>query len=387
MRLKEPTTTRPALLAAGLLLSLPALAEYRFPLNLQPPVTIIGHRIYDLSTTINWICFGIFLVVFIPMFYALWRHRKSIGHEAHHVHEHPLLETLWTIVPFLVLIGIAIPTTAVVVEMKDTSKPDMTIKVTGRQWKWEYEYLGEDVKFLSNLATPREQISNQAPKGEHYLLEVDKPLVVPTDRKVRLVFTAEDVIHAWWVPALGVKQDAIPGFIRDSWFKVDLPGTYRGQCAELCGVDHAYMPIVVEAVPPDKFAIWMNDQKTRLAEARAAASKEYALPELVAMGQKVYQANCVACHQANGQGLPPAFPPLDGSKVVTGPVEGHLTVVFNGRPGTAMQAFGKQLSDVDIAAVITYERNSWNNKTGIAVQPREILAFRESQAQKVAAGK
>ncbi|HJW23579.1 MAG TPA: cytochrome c oxidase subunit II [Rhodocyclaceae bacterium] len=378
MRLRKPRTIRPpSLLAIVLLLPLAALADFQFPLNLQKPVTIVGREIYDLNTVINWICAGIFVVVFIPMFYALWHHRKSLGHQPHHFHENSKLETLWTIVPFLVLIGIAIPTTAVVVDMKDTSKPDMTVKVTGRQWKWEYEYLGQEVKYISTLATSRDQVNNKAPKSEHYLLEVDKPLVVPTGQKVRLVFTSADVIHAWWVPALGVKQDAIPGFLRDAWIKVDEPGTYRGQCAELCGVDHGYMPIVVEAVPPAKFAAWMDQQKTQLAEAKAAASKEYALAELVAMGEKVYKTNCVSCHQANGQGLPPAFPPLDNSKVVTGAIEGHLSTVFHGRPGTAMQAFGPQLSDLDIAAVVTYERNSWHNKTGNAVQPREVAALRK----------
>ncbi|HZX32821.1 MAG TPA: cytochrome c oxidase subunit II [Rhodocyclaceae bacterium] len=369
------TITSLSLPAAALLLSLPARA-YQFPVAMQAPVTSVGREIYDLNTIINWICAGLFLLVFVPMVYALWHHRKSIGHPPHHFHENPRLEALWTVVPFIILIGIAIPTTAVVVDMKDTSKPDMTIKITGRQWKWEYEYLGQEVKFISSLATSRDQVNNKAPKSEHYLLEVDKPLVVPTGQKVRLVFTAADVIHAWWVPALGVKQDAIPGFIRDAWFKIDQPGTYRGQCAELCGVDHGYMPIVVEAVAPEKFAAWMGQQKTQLAEAKAAASKEYALPELVAMGQKVYTANCVSCHQANGQGLPPAFPPLNGSKVVTGTTAGHLDVVFHGRPGTPMPAFGPQLSDLDIAAVVTYERNSWNNKTGNSVQPREVAALR-----------
>ncbi|MGE5490137.1 MAG: cytochrome c oxidase subunit II [Actinomycetota bacterium] len=343
---------------------------------MQTPVTSVGREIYDLNTIINWICAGLFFVVFVPMMYALWHHRKSLGHQPHHFHENPRLEALWTIIPFIILIGIAIPTTAVVVDMKDTSKPDMTVKVTGRQWKWEYEYLGQEVKFISNLATSRDQVNNKAPKSDHYLLEVDKPLVVPTGQKVRLVFTSADVIHAWWVPALGVKQDAIPGFIRDAWFRIDEPGTYRGQCAELCGVDHGYMPIVVEALPPQKFAAWMDQQKTQLAEAKAAASKEYALAELVSMGEKVYTANCVSCHQANGQGLPPAFPPLNGSKVVTGTTAGHLDVVFHGRPGTAMPAFGPQLSDLDIAAVVSYERNAWNNKTGNGVQPREVAALR-----------
>lgn len=374
LRSWKPVAALPA--AAGLF-PLSTAAEFQFPVNLPPPATIIARQIYDLNTLINWVCFGIFVVVFVPMFYSLWRHRKSIGHRAEQFHEHPGLEATWTALPFLILIGMAIPTTGVVIAMKDTSKPDMTVKVTGRQWKWEYEYLGQEVKYISSLGTSREQINNRIPKGEHYLLEVDRPLVVPTGKKIRLVFTSEDVIHAWWVPALGVKQDVIPGFIRDAWIKVDEPGTYRGQCAELCGVEHAYMPVVVEAVAPDKYAAWMDDQKTRIAAAREAAGKEYALADLVAQGQKVYMANCAACHQANGGGIPGTFPALDGSKVVTGPKAAHLDVVFHGRPGTAMAAFGTQLSDVDLAAVVSYERNSWGNKTGDGVQPREVVALRQ----------
>ncbi|RTL56062.1 MAG: cytochrome c oxidase subunit II [Rhodocyclaceae bacterium] len=354
-----------------------AWAEYA--LNLPAPATDIARRIYDLHTLILWICGGIFLVVFIPMFYALWRHRKSVGHEAHRFHEHTLLEWAWTVVPFFILIGMAVPTTAVVISMKDTSAPDMTIKVTGRQWKWEYEYLGADLKFISNLATPQEQLEQQAPKGEHYLLEVDRPLVIPTGKKIRFVITAEDVIHSWWVPAFGVKQDAVPGFVRDAWVKVDQPGTYRGQCAELCGVRHGYMPIVVEAMPPDKYAEWMAAQKTLVAAAQAGAQREYPLPELIAMGERVYMTNCVACHQANGAGIPGAFPALNGSKLVNGPPAGHLDRVFHGKPGTAMQAFGGQLSDMDIAAVVSFERNSWGNKMGDGVQPRDVAALRRTE--------
>ncbi|MBI2306376.1 MAG: cytochrome c oxidase subunit II [Rhodocyclales bacterium] len=362
-------------LAAGLGLASPAAAE--FALNLPPPATEIARQIYDLHTLILWICFGIFLVVFVPMFYALWRHRKSAGHAAQPFHEHPKLEIAWTLAPALILIGMAIPSTSVVLAMKDTSAPEMTIKVTARQWKWEYEYLGHDVRFVSNLSTPQAQIDNREAKGEHYLLEVDRPLLVPTGKKIRLVLTAEDVIHAWWVPTLGVKQDAIPGFIRDAWFKVDAPGSYRGQCAELCGVNHGFMPIVVEAVPPEKFAAWMDGQKTALAAAQAASGRDYELAELVRLGEAVYAANCAVCHQANGKGLPGAFPALDGSPLVKGPRAAHLALVFDGKPGTAMQAFAKQLSDLDLAAVVSYERNAWGNRTGDGVQPREVAALRK----------
>jgi cytochrome c oxidase subunit II len=360
-------------------MALPAAAEYA--INLAQPASGITRQIYDLHTLVLWICLGIFLVVFLPMFYAIWRHRKSRGHKAHQFHDHPLLEMAWTAVPAVILIAMAIPTTKVVLAMKDTGQSEISIKVTGRQWKWEYEYLGQDLRFVSNLATPQDQIANQAPKNEHYLLEVDRPLVVPTGQKIRLVLTAEDVIHSWWVPALGVKQDAVPGFIRDAWFTVDSPGTYRGQCAELCGVGHAFMPIVVEALPPAQFANWMADQKARLAAARSSPQTELPLPELIAQGEKVYAANCVACHQANGAGLPGTFPALDGSPLVTGPKAAHLDRVFNGKAGTAMQAFGQQLSDLEIAAVVSYERNSWHNKTGDAVQASEVAALRQSKGK------
>lgn len=355
----------------------PIAAEYA--INLAPPASGIAQQIYDLHTLVLWICFGIFLVVFLPMFYAIWRHRKSRGHQAHPFHDHPLLEMAWTAAPAVILVAMAIPTTKVVLAMKDTSASEISIKVTGRQWKWEYEYLGQDLKFISNLATPQEQIANQAPKNEHYLLEVDRPLMVPTGKKIRLLFTAEDVIHSWWVPALGVKQDAVPGFIRDAWFKVDAPGTYRGQCAELCGVGHAFMPVVVEAVPPAQFAAWIEAQKTQLAAAKTSAQKELPLAELIAQGEKVYAANCTACHQADGAGIPGTFPALDGSPLVTGPRAAHLERVFNGKAGTAMQAFGKQLSDLEIAAVVSYERNSWHNKTGDAVQALEVAALHPGQ--------
>jgi cytochrome c oxidase subunit 2 len=356
-------------------------ARGEFAINLAPPATSLAGQIYDLHTLVLWICLGIFLVVFVPMFYAIWRHRKAAGYAARPFHENTRLEIAWTIAPFVILIAMAIPATRVVMAMKDTSASALSIKVTGRQWKWEYEYLGQDVKFISNLATGQDQIANRVPKGAHYLLEVDQPLIVPTGQKVRLVITAEDVIHAWWVPALGVKQDAVPGFIREAWFQVDQPGVYRGQCAELCGVGHAFMPIVVEALPPEQYAAWMSQQKTRLAAARADADadagKEYPLPELIALGEKVYASQCTACHQANGAGIPGAFPGLDGSPLVAGPKAGHLDRVFHGKTGTAMQAFGKQLSDLEIAAVVSYERNSWHNKAGDTVQPAEVAALRK----------
>lgn len=360
-----------------LLAAVPAGASAAFELNLPAPATSIAREIYDLHTLVLWICLGIFVVVFVPMAIAIIRHRRSKGHEAHAFHESARLEVAWTIAPVLILVAMAWPATRTVLAMKDTSAADVTVKVTGHQWKWEYEYLGEDVRFFSVLATPREQIDGAAAKGEHYLLDVDRPLVVPTGRKVRVVLTATDVIHAWWVPAFGVKQDAIPGFIRDAWFRVDAPGTYRGQCAELCGVEHGFMPIVVEAIEPQRYAAWMDGQKALALAAREAATRSFTLAELQTEGEKIYRTHCVACHQANGAGVPGAFPALDGSPIVAGPKREHLLMVLNGRPGTAMSAFGKQLSDLEIAAVISYERNAWSNRSAEAVQPAEVAALRQ----------
>ena len=272
----------------------------------------------------------------------------------------------------------ALPATKTVIAMKDTSSPDITVKTTGYQWKWGYDYMtgeGEGISFVSALATPRAQIENTQPKGENYLLEVDNPLVVPVGKKVRILLTANDVLHAWWVPALGAKQDAIPGYVRDTWFTVDNPGTYRGQCAELCGKEHGFMPIIVEAVTPEKYTQWVAEQKKKSAATASDANKEFTTEELNAEGEKVYSANCVACHQANGKGLPGTFPPLEGSKLANGAKADHIKIVMEGKPGTAMAAF-KHLSDVQIAAVVTYERSSWGNK-GDVVKPSEINEFRK----------
>ena len=348
-------------------------------LNLPEPQTIIAQQIYDQHTMLLWICLVIFVGVFGVMFYSVLKHRKSLDYPAANFHHSTTVEIIWTIIPIFILVGMAYPATKTVIAMKDTSSPDITIKATGYQWKWGYDYLtgeGDGISFLSNLATPKAQIENAAPKGENYLLEVDNRLVVPVGKKVRILLTANDVIHAWWVPALGVKQDAIPGFIRDVWFTVEKPGTYRGQCAELCGKEHGFMPIVVEAVTPEKYAQWVGEQKTKLAAATVDVNKEFTMDELKAEGEKVYAANCVACHQANGKGIPGTFAPLDGSKIATGPKGEHINIVMNGKTGTAMAAF-KHLSDVQIAAVVTYERNSWGNAAGDLVQPSEINQLRK----------
>ena len=348
-------------------------------LNLPEPQSIIAQQIYDMHTMLLWICLVIFVGVFGVMFYSVLKHRKSLDYPAANFHHSTTVEIIWTIIPIFILVGMAYPATKTVIAMKDTSSPDITIKATGYQWKWGYDYLtgeGEGISFLSNLSTPKAQIENAAPKGENYLLEVDNRLVVPVGKKVRILLTANDVIHAWWVPALGVKQDAIPGFIRDVWFTVEKPGTYRGQCAELCGKEHGFMPIVVEAVTPEKYAQWVGEQKTKLAAATVDVNKEFTMDELKAEGEKVYAANCVACHQANGKGVPGTFAPLDGSKIATGPKGEHINIVMNGKTGTAMAAF-KHLSDVQIAAVVTYERNSWGNAAGDLVQPSEINQLRK----------
>jgi cytochrome c oxidase subunit 2 len=371
-------STSAAVLAAALGSAAGAARANQY--NLQPPQSIIAEHIYDLHTLIMWIIFAIFVVVFGFMMYAIIKHRKSVGHKAEQFHENTTVEIIWTIIPFIILIGMAYPATKTIIAMKDTSNPDITIKATGYQWKWGYDYLQEGVSFYSNLATPRDQIDGNNNEGRknnpHYLLEVDNAVVVPVGKKVRVIITANDVIHAWWVPAFGVKQDAIPGFVRDSWFKAERVGIYRGQCAELCGKDHGFMPIVVEVVEQDKYAAWIAEQKKKTAVAAVDPAKQWTLDELKAQGEKVYAANCVACHQANGMGVPNTFPALSGSKVATGPKDAHMNIVLNGKPGTAMAPF-KQLSDVEIAAVITYERNSWANKTGDMVSPAEIKAARK----------
>ena len=366
-------------LSGGLYSGLGMAAADPHQLNLPEPQSIIAQQIYDQHTMLLWICLAIFIGVFGTMFYSVLKHRKSLDYPAANFHHSTTVEIIWTIIPIFILVGMAYPATKTIIAMKDTSSPDITIKATGYQWKWGYDYLtgeGEGISFLSNLATPKAQIENAAPKGENYLLEVDNRVVVPVGKKVRVLLTANDVIHAWWVPALGVKQDAIPGFIRDVWFTADRPGTYRGQCAELCGKEHGFMPIIVEAVEPAKYTQWVSEQKTKLAAATVDVNKEFTMDDLKAEGEKVYAANCVACHQANGKGIPGTFAALDGSKVATGPKAEHINIVMNGKTGTAMAAF-KHLSDVQIAAVVTYERNSWGNAAGDLVQPSEINQLRK----------
>ncbi|WP_082824136.1 cytochrome c oxidase subunit II [Crenobacter luteus] len=358
-------------------LSVASTGAHAVQLNLPAPVTEIARDVYDLHTLLLVITAAIFVVVFAVMFYSLFRHRKAAGHKARLFHENTTVEVIWTVIPFLILVGMAWPATRVILDQKSTRGEDMTIKVTGYQWKWRYDYLDEKVGFMSHLATPRTAIENGSAKGDHYLLEVDEPLVVPTGKKVRLLLTANDVIHAWWVPALGVKQDAIPGFVRDTWFKVDQPGIYRGQCAELCGKDHGFMPIVVDARAPADYEQWLAAKKAAAAAGAGDPDKVWSLADLMARGEKAYLQNCVACHQANGKGIPGAFPSLVGTPMVTGDLAAHIDIVLHGsKKNPAMAAWGPQLSDTDLAAIITYERNAWGNNTGQLVQPKDIRAAR-----------
>ena len=355
---------------------LPGVALAAREWNLQTPVTEIARQQYELHTFIFWVCVIIFVGVFGVMFYSLFKHRKSVGHQAAQFHENTAVEIVWTVIPFLILLLMAYPATKTILAMKDTAASELTIKVTGYQWKWNYDYLQDGFGYYSSLTTPLAQIENREPKGEHYLLEVDNPMVVPVDTKVRVLITAGDVLHAWWVPAFGVKQDAIPGFVRDSWFRAEKVGTFRGQCAELCGKEHGFMPVVVEVKSKEDYAKWAAGQKAKVASAAEDPSKVWDEKALAERGEKVFAANCVACHQATGKGVPGAFPALDGSKLVLGPSADQIALVLNGKAGTAMASF-KQLSNTDLASVITYTRNAWSNKTGQAVQPAEIQAARK----------
>jgi len=357
-------------------------------LNLTAPATRIAEDQHWIHWFVLWICVAIFVAVFGVMFYSVWKHRKSKGHAPAEFHESTTVEIAWTVVPFLIIVGMAIPATRMVVEQKDTSNADITVKATGYQWKWGYDYLkgdGEGISFLSTLSTPREQIEDRnypdakakREQNPTYLMEVDNPLVVPVNKKVRVVVTANDVIHAWYMPALGVKQDAIPGFVRDTWFRAEQVGVFRGQCAELCGKDHAFMPIVVDVRTQADYLKWVDEQKKAMLAKADDPTKQWQLADLTARGEKVFAANCAACHQANGKGVPGTFPALDGSKVVLGKPEGQVDVVLHGRPGTAMAPF-KQLSDVELAAVITYTRNAWGNKAEQnVVQPSVVTAARK----------
>ena len=343
-------------------------------LNMSPGVTSSGQAIYDLHMAILWICVVIGVLVFGVMFYSIIYHRKSKGYKASNFHESTKVEIAWTVVPFFILIAMAVPATSTLIEVYDTDEAEMDILVTGYQWKWKYEYLnenGENVSFFSNLRTPQDEIYNTEEKGEHYLLEVDEPMVIPVDTKVRFLVTANDVIHSWWVPELAVKRDAIPGFINETWTRADKEGIYRGQCAELCGKDHGFMPVVVNVVSKEEYVSWLADKQAEAAEVKALMAQTFTMDQLVERGKGVYQSRCAACHGMNGEGG--LGLPIAGSAIATGEIAKHLDVGINGVAGTAMQAFGGQLNDVDMAAVITYQRNAFSNNMGDMVQPIDVF--------------
>lgn len=355
-------------------------------MNMYPGVTPISHSVYHLHMIAILVCAGIGIVVFGVMIYALIYHRKSRGHQASEFHENIVLEIVWTLIPFLILIGLAIPATKTLIRMDDTENAALTIKVVGYQWKWRYDYLDQDLHFYSNLATPYAAIRNQAPKSKWYLLEVDKPVVVPVGKKIRFLVTSNDVIHSWWVPELGIKRDAIPGFMHEAWAKIKKPGIYRGQCAELCGLYHGFMPIVIKAVTPDEFAQWVKDEhvkqdvlKQQQTQVRPAMTRN----TLMSLGQQKYEQYCLACHGEQGLGLPPLYPALKRSSVAVGhPISRHIDLVLAGVPGSAMQPYAEQLTDEEIAAIVTYERNAWDNNTNDLVQPEDVRLLRLSHETK-----
>ena len=357
----------------------PALAEYG--LNLTRGVTPISQEVYGLHMTILWVVTVIGFLVFAVMFWSIFHHRKSKGAVAAQFHHSTGTEIAWTIIPILILVAMAVPATQVLIKMEETEDTEMTIKITGYQWKWHYDYMDEGFGFFSALdetSNKIRQLKSGLNPGEHenYLLEVDNPVVVPVNTRIRLLTTAADVIHSWWVPDLGWKRDAIPGFINDNWTYIEEPGTYRGQCAELCGRDHGFMPIVLKAVSKEEYADWADEMKLAAAAAVDESGKTFTMEESMAKCEGVYKTQCAACHQANGEGLPGACPALKGSAVATGDLPGHLDIVINGKAGTAMAAFGGQLNDAELAAVMTYERNAWGNDTGDLVQPADVKAAR-----------
>jgi cytochrome c oxidase subunit II len=353
-------------------------------LNFQTPVTKIAETLYGLHTMMLIICGVIFIAVFGVMFYSIFAHRKSKGHSAAHFHESMTVEIIWTVIPFLIIVLMALPATKAVIAMKDTTQSELTIKVTGYQWKWGYEYLegpGAGIRFLSTLTTPRDQIEGRTPVSATYLQEVDYPLVVPVNKKIRIMTTADDVVHSWYVPAFGVKQDAFPGLVRETWFKADKIGTYRGFCTELCGEGHAYMPVVVQVVSAADYTDWVQHRQPGPVLSSQAPethrvrteNKNWTMTELQARGKEVYAMHCAVCHQMNGQGVGP-FPALDGGPVSTGPLDAHLRLVLHGKG--QMPAWKHTLNDIDIASVLTYQRNAWRNQTGERVLPQQVTAAR-----------
>ncbi len=391
--LNRLNVSRAVMLLCALITAQSALASADpWQMNMFRGVTPVSKDIFDLHMIAILVCAIIGVVVFGVMLYALIHHRKSRGYKAASFHDNLKLEIVWSVIPFLILVGLAVPATRVLMQMDDSRDSDITIKVVGSQWKWQYQYLDQGISFFSSLSTPFAQIQNQEPKGEWYLLEVDKPLVLPVHKKIRFLVTSTDVVHSWWVPELGIKRDAIPGFMHEAWAWIDKPGDYRGQCAELCGINHGFMPIVVHAVSDEEFNTWVaaqpkvEDQYDASAQGKSAV--KHPLPAnmtrdaLMALGKEKYDMICSACHKVDGTGIPPMFPALKGSSVAVGkPISRHILMILNGVTGTAMQPYKEQLSDEEIAAITTYERNAWGNVTGDIIQPADVAKVRESNTQ------
>lgn len=367
-------------LLAGALLFWSAGLQAAWDLNMPRGVTEISRATYDLHMVIIWWCVAIGVVVYGVIAWTLIFHRKSRGVKPAKFHESVKLEIVWTLIPFIILIFMAVPATRLLTETYDTSDSELDIQIIGYQWRWEYRYMPEtddeeEVSFFSVMSTSREEINNAIEKDEHYLLDVDRPLVIPTDTKVRFLMTAADVIHAWWVPELAIKKDTIPGFINETWVVVDEPGVYRGQCAELCGVDHGFMPIVVHALPPEEYRAWYAEQQELAVQLRELADATLTMEEAMAQGEQVYNRNCASCHQTSGAGVPPTFPAVAGSEKAVGDIRDTLEVIYNGVPGTAMAAYGRQLNMVELASVMTYVRNAFGNNTGDLIQPVDVNEF------------
>ncbi len=353
--------------------------------NLPQGVTQISQDIYRMHMIMMYICAVIGILVFAVLIYCCITFRHSKGAKSHGANHHIWVEVVWTLIPFLILVVMAVPATTVLMKMHDDSRPALNIKITGYQWYWRYEYLDQGISFYSRLSTPQAQIDGTEKKDQWYLLEVDHPMVVPIHAKIRLLVTSNDVIHSWWVPELGVKQDAVPGYVNETWTEIEKPGTYRGQCGELCGTFHGFMPIVVKAVTQPEFEMWVKQQTHAVSTTatKATVTKNMPLAQLMDLGKKGYGQYCAACHQSTGLGLPPSFPAIKGGKIATGPVDQHIELVLNGVSGTAMQAFGAQLDDATIAAIITYQRNAWGNnalsKVKI-VEPSDVAKLRKRGA-------
>jgi cytochrome c oxidase subunit 2 len=366
------------IISALLIFSVPMKADW-LALNMTRGATDISNEVFELHMLIFWICVAIGVVVFGVMFYSMYAHTKKKNPVAASFHENHKVEIAWTIIPFLILIAMAIPASKTLVKIYDDEAGDLNIQVTGHQWKWQYNYLEDDVSFFSNLSTDMDEINNLVPKGENYLQEVDEMVVIPVGKKVRFLITANDVIHSWWMPAFAIKQDAIPGFVNTAWTKVDKPGTYRGKCTELCGKNHGFMPIVVKVVEQSEYDEWVSGKKQAAMKMAELTTKDWTAEELVARGESIYAVNCVACHQTNGQGISGIFPALAGSDIVLNDKERNIEILMEGVQGAAMNSFS-YLSEVELAAVITYTRQSWgneNNGDGEIVVPKDIVDYKK----------